>query len=84
MSVLMGGRAGEILLTDGRRFISQESVLWATLQEAHASSSVMETDNIHVIHSDFRMIALANRPGFPFLGRVSDAFAAKNLESIRF
>lgn len=25
-------------------------------------------ENVIVIHPDFRMIVLANRPGFPFLG----------------
>lgn len=25
-------------------------------------------ENVVVIHPDFRMIVLANRPGFPFLG----------------
>ncbi len=36
-------------------------------------SDVKETDIIR-LHPDFRMIVLANRPGFPFLG--NDFFSA--------
>ncbi|KAK7080894.1 von Willebrand factor A domain-containing protein 8 [Halocaridina rubra] len=54
---------GEMLLSDGRRIVPKGHPL--------ASSN---HPNIVVSHPDFRMIFLANRPGFPFLG--NDFFAA--------
>ena len=52
---------GEMILSDGRRIVSAK--------HAH------KADNERVIHmhENFRMIILANRPGFPFLG--NDFFA---------
>ncbi|CAO2591668.1 von Willebrand factor A domain-containing protein 8 [Lemmus lemmus] len=46
---------GEMILADGRRIV------------AHAAN-VDGRENVIVIHPDFRMVVLANRPGFPFLG----------------
>ncbi|KAG0722072.1 von Willebrand factor A domain-containing protein 8 [Chionoecetes opilio] len=48
---------GEMLLSDGRRIVPSAHPLAAS-QDA----------NIIISHPDFRMIVLANRPGFPFLG----------------
>eukprot|EP00105_Crassostrea_gigas_P035222 XP_019919370.1 PREDICTED: von Willebrand factor A domain-containing protein 8 [Crassostrea gigas] len=53
--------SGEMHLADGRRIVSHKS--------GHVS-----LDNTIVGHPDFRMIVLANRPGFPFLG--NDFFGA--------
>ena len=39
-----------------------------------ANSGMESTPSVVVSHPDFRMIVLANRPGFPFLG--NDFFAA--------
>uniref|UniRef100_A0A670J864 von Willebrand factor A domain-containing protein 8 n=1 Tax=Podarcis muralis TaxID=64176 RepID=A0A670J864_PODMU len=47
--------SGEMILSDGRRLVAD-------------SASVSGRENVVVIHPDFRMIVLANRPGFPFLG----------------
>ncbi|XP_009461391.1 PREDICTED: von Willebrand factor A domain-containing protein 8 [Nipponia nippon] len=47
--------SGEMVLSDGRRIVA-----------SHAN--VEGRENVIVIHPDFRMIVLANRPGFPFLG----------------
>eukprot|EP01043_Picozoa_sp_COSAG02_P007426 COSAG02_NODE_221_length_28385_cov_5.795164_7_plen_1631_part_00 len=58
---------GEILLGDGRRFISSKSQIYAGLADDQLP------DNVHRIHDDFRVISLANRPGYPFLG--NDFFA---------
>lgn len=55
--------SGEMLLSDGRRIVPESHPL--------ASSNLQ---NIIVSHPDFRMIVLANRPGFPFLG--NDFFGA--------
>lgn len=55
--------SGEMLLSDGRRIVS----------ESHPLAG-QELPNIIVSHPDFRMIVLANRPGFPFLG--NDFFGA--------
>uniref|UniRef100_A0A667G105 von Willebrand factor A domain-containing protein 8 n=1 Tax=Lynx canadensis TaxID=61383 RepID=A0A667G105_LYNCA len=46
---------GEMILADGRRIVAN-------------SANVNGRENVIVIHPDFRMIVLANRPGFPFLG----------------
>lgn len=49
--------SGEMILSDGRRIVSQKSKL------------IDATDpNLIHMHPDFRMFVLANRPGFPFLG----------------
>lgn len=47
--------SGEMILSDGRRIVPA------------APGSVSSPHKI-VMHPDFRMIVLANRPGFPFLG----------------
>nr|XP_056718077.1 von Willebrand factor A domain-containing protein 8 [Euleptes europaea] len=47
--------SGEMILSDGRRLIANPA-------------NVNGRKNVIVIHPDFRMIVLANRPGFPFLG----------------
>ena len=44
-----------MLLADGRRITANET-------------SNGETEKIIKMHPDFRMIILANRPGYPFLG----------------
>ncbi|KAM5289381.1 von Willebrand factor A domain-containing protein 8 [Ctenodactylus gundi] len=46
---------GEMILADGRRIVAN-------------SADVYGRENVVMIHPDFRMIVLANRPGFPFLG----------------
>ncbi|KAG7233756.1 hypothetical protein INR49_006615 [Caranx melampygus] len=53
--------SGEMILADGRRIISDP-------HEARGRPNVI------VMHPDFRMLVLANRPGFPFLG--NDFFGA--------
>ncbi|CAL8266675.1 unnamed protein product [Lota lota] len=47
--------SGEMILADGRRIVSD-------LREAQTRPNVIP------MHPDFRMLVLANRPGFPFLG----------------
>ncbi|XP_038618052.1 von Willebrand factor A domain-containing protein 8 isoform X1 [Tachyglossus aculeatus] len=46
---------GEMILADGRRLVAN-------------AANVDGRENVVLIHPDFRMIVLANRPGFPFLG----------------
>ncbi|XP_041857473.1 von Willebrand factor A domain-containing protein 8 [Melanotaenia boesemani] len=53
--------SGEMILADGRRIISDP-------REAEGRPNTI------MMHPDFRMIVLANRPGFPFLG--NDFFGA--------
>ncbi|XP_032686011.1 von Willebrand factor A domain-containing protein 8 [Odontomachus brunneus] len=53
--------SGEMILSDGRRIVSR------------ASGNARNANSI-LMHPDFRMIVLANRPGFPFLG--NDFFGA--------
>lgn len=52
-------QAGEMLLSDGRRIVHQEE---------YTQLSPSEKAETIPLHVDFRMIVLANRPGFPFLG----------------
>lgn len=59
---------GEMILSDGKRIVTEQS------------SKNFNTDELIILHRDFRMIVLANRPGFPFLG--NDFFAALGKESI--
>ncbi|KAM4558944.1 von Willebrand factor A domain-containing protein 8 [Odontesthes bonariensis] len=53
--------SGEMILADGRRIIS----------DPHEANG---RPNTIIMHPDFRMLVLANRPGFPFLG--NDFFGA--------
>ncbi|XP_053732319.1 von Willebrand factor A domain-containing protein 8 [Synchiropus splendidus] len=53
--------SGEMILADGRRIISDP-------RESEGKVNTI------VMHPDFRMLVLANRPGFPFLG--NDFFGA--------
>ncbi|XP_041662632.1 von Willebrand factor A domain-containing protein 8 isoform X2 [Cheilinus undulatus] len=53
--------SGEMILADGRRIIS----------DPHEAKG---RPNTIIMHPDFRMLVLANRPGFPFLG--NDFFGA--------
>ncbi|GFG34443.1 hypothetical protein Cfor_05032 [Coptotermes formosanus] len=55
--------SGEMILSDGRRLVPHSD------RQAHSVSP-----SIIPVHPDFRMIILANRPGFPFLG--NDFFGA--------
>ena len=64
-----------------------------------ADSKIPASPNVIVAHPDFRMVVLANRPGFPFLGNdffgamgefeklseeISDAFTVYVIFSIKF
>jgi MoxR-like ATPase len=49
---------GEVSLADGRKLISHELV----------DETVNDDETIVVMHPNFRLLVLANRPGFPFLG----------------
>ncbi|XP_044576312.1 von Willebrand factor A domain-containing protein 8 [Cotesia glomerata] len=64
---------GEMILSDGRRI----------------STSSSNDPNTIVVHPDFRMIVLANRPGFPFLGNdffgvLGDLFATHSVDNPSF
>ncbi|XP_069941398.1 von Willebrand factor A domain-containing protein 8 isoform X2 [Cherax quadricarinatus] len=49
--------SGEMLLSDGRRIVPKTHLLAST-----------QSPDVIISHPNFRMIVLANRPGFPFLG----------------
>lgn len=49
---------GEMILSDGRRIVKSIPI----------EINHNEVDNFIQIHPNFRLIVLANRPGFPFLG----------------
>ncbi|KFM72906.1 hypothetical protein X975_02246, partial [Stegodyphus mimosarum] len=53
--------SGEMMLSDGRRIVH------------HTDANSQANSDTVIMHPDFRMIVLANRPGFPFLG--NDFFA---------
>jgi MoxR-like ATPase len=54
---------GEMLLSDGRRIMKFVDNDRETLQQRR-----LIEPNVIPMHPDFKMIVLANRPGFPFLG----------------
>jgi energy-coupling factor transporter ATP-binding protein EcfA2 len=75
---------GEILLADGRRFVSAKSVLFELSVDPLGPEA--EGASILQIHPDFRVIALANRPGYPFLGNdffaeMGDVFACHAIDN---
>ncbi|XP_028163508.1 von Willebrand factor A domain-containing protein 8 [Ostrinia furnacalis] len=55
---------GEMILSDGRRIVPKHMI----------ETSGGDVKSFIPVHDDFKMIVLANRPGFPFLG--NDFFAA--------
>jgi hypothetical protein len=74
---------GEILLGDGRRFVSPKSLLWEMDQMDLPSDAA---SGVKRIHPEFRVIALANRPGYPFLGNdffreMGDVFACHAVDN---
>eukprot|EP00662_Eupelagonemidae_sp_cell21_P003180 gene3180-65_t len=70
---------GEILLGDGRRFHDPRR---APLRPEDYDAD--ERARLVAVHPDFRVVALANRPGFPFLGNdffreMGDVFALRRM-----
>ena len=63
VSVLKGLVDGEMTLADGTRILRDDKM---KLFGAQATD-----ENVIRLHPSFRMIVLANRPGWPFLGLVS-------------
>ena len=53
---------GELVLYDGRRLLSHQRLL------AEGGDVANPPPDIILIHPDFVLMVLANRPGFPFLG----------------
>eukprot|EP00966_Prymnesium_polylepis_P290859 6717445-Prymnesium_polylepis.1 len=69
---------GELTLGDGRRLL--------TPMPGVAAAGATDGDVVWV-HRDFRVVVLANRPGFPFLGNdffreCGDVFAAHAIEPL--
>lgn len=65
--------SGEMILSDGRRIVP-------------ALKSTGSSQNFIPMHPDFRMIVLANRPGFPFLGNdffgaIGDIFSTHSVDN---
>lgn len=58
---------GEMILPDGRRITNNKNHNSSTDTETSSAATTNDTREIP-LHPDFRMIVLANRPGFPFLG----------------
>ncbi len=56
--------SGEMILSDGRRIVAPLAKF----------DRLKDRDDLIRMHPDFRMVVLANRPGFPFLG--NDFFGA--------
>ncbi|KAI8393920.1 AAA domain-containing protein [Radiomyces spectabilis] len=64
---------GQMVLGDGRRIVSKES-------------DMQEGGQYIVVHPNFRMIVLANRPGYPFLGNdfyreIGDVFSCHAVDN---
>ena len=61
---------GEILLTDGRRFVTTKSPLYAQYRDAPSGAQDTSDYTVCLVHPQFRVFALANPPGWPFLGKL--------------
>ncbi|GAA5805817.1 AAA domain-containing protein [Helicostylum pulchrum] len=64
---------GQMVLGDGRRIISKES-------------DIQDSQNYIMVHPSFRMLVLANRPGYPFLGNdfyreIGDVFSCHAVDN---
>ncbi|KAG2198207.1 hypothetical protein INT46_006615 [Mucor plumbeus] len=64
---------GQMVLGDGRRIISKES-------------DIQDSQNYIMVHPNFRMLVLANRPGYPFLGNdfyreIGDVFSCHAVDN---
>lgn len=57
---------GELVLYDGRRLLSQDRIK-SEFPSLEGDNTALPSDIIP-IHKDFRLIVLANRPGYPFHG----------------
>jgi energy-coupling factor transporter ATP-binding protein EcfA2 len=71
---------GEILLSDGRRYVTEKSLL------GDSNLEKMRELGIRRVHPEFRVIALANPPGYPFLGNdffaeMGDVFACHSIDN---
>ncbi|CAG8551920.1 10698_t:CDS:10 [Diversispora eburnea] len=71
---------GQMVLSDGRRIISNLSF------NKNSEGEDKEKEECIVIHRNFRMIVLANRPGFPFLGNdfyreIGDVFSCHAVDN---
>ena len=65
----------QLALMDGRRLLRM------------AEGAALDDRNVIPIHADFRLIVLANRPGFPFMGNdffreCGDVFAAHAIDAL--
>jgi len=68
---------GEMLLSDGRRIVSSSF---------DTPENLARSPKTIVIHEHFRMVVLANRPGFPFLGNdfyreIGDVFSSHAVDN---
>ncbi|CAG9859748.1 unnamed protein product [Phyllotreta striolata] len=66
--------SGEMILSDGRRIVDGRV------------ARIGDSEKVIVAHPDFRLIVLANRPGFPFLGNdffgsLGDLFASHSVDN---
>lgn len=85
---IVGGES--ITLADGRKIVPaacESTCAWSAVLISYlytalqtGSYSHIPTDRLIPIHPDFRMIVLANRPGFPFLG--NNFFAALGINTL--
>jgi von Willebrand factor A domain-containing protein 8 len=71
---------GELILHDGRRLLSQQRI-------SHEFPEGCSSNDIIPINPDFRLIVLANRPGYPFHGNnlfreCGDIFSVQVIENL--
>lgn len=74
---------GEVILYDGRRLLSSARLI------AEGGDPFNPPSDVVVIHPQFALFVLANRPGFPFLGNnffreCGDAFSVHVVENLDF
>ena len=83
---------GEILLADGRRFVTRKSIMFRTARHPLAPASTVEGDRwqtspVYRVADGFLCIALANPPGYPFMGNdffheMGDVFACHSIDNV--
>ena len=75
---------GELTLGDGRRLLAADAM---DAEDDDTTDSNESDDRVVRIHPDFRMLVLANRPGWPFLGNdffreCGDVFASSVVDAL--
>jgi MoxR-like ATPase len=77
---------GEMVLSDGRRIVREIPPDVLNVSETETDSEFYAPTEYIQLHPSFRMMVLANRPGFPFLGNdffreIGDVFSSHSIDN---